>query len=151
MRMVIARQHHLQQVKVPDLDELERQQSVEAVAQEPFAKQILAQYARSLEHGGEVMAVFGVWPLWAGVGRSWSMISEDCRRHFGKTLYKSVKGRLEYIEQRDGMHRIEAIVRVGHPTAHSWIRHLGFKREGLMVNYGPGGIGDSHLYARTRP
>ncbi len=112
---------------------------------------VLANYARTLIHEDKPLACFGVWPMWPGVGRAWSLISPEARKRYPKSLYKAVKQCLVTIEDRDEMRRIEATVRFGHPSAHSWIRHLGFQREGLMRNYGQFGIGDSHLYARIRP
>ena len=94
------------------------------------------------------IGMFGVWPMWPGVGRAWSMISPEAKSDFPCSLYKGVKRNLEIIIARDQLVRVEAVVKAGHPTAHPWIRRLGFRREGLMRNYGIGGVGDYHLYAR---
>ena len=141
---------HMHEVKVPDVDDAERHQALDMILIQPHIEEILTYYGRSLIHENRVMACFGIWPMWSGVGRAWSLISIEAGQRFPKTLYKCVLQGLRSAEKTDNLHRIEATVRFGHPTAHSWIRHLGFKREGLMKNYGMGGIGDSHLYARTR-
>lgn len=150
MIVVICELDHIEAVSVRPEEEDERQEMLRTLKALPHMDQLLSGYARTLMKDDTVLACFGVWPMWPGVGRAWSLISAAARKH-PKTLYRSVKRCLETVESRDEMHRIEATVRLGHPSAHSWIRHLGFEREGLMRNYGQFGMGDSHLYARITP
>lgn len=111
---------------------------------------IVSSSARTLVNESEVLACFGIWPLWPGVGRAWAMLSETILLRYPLTLHREVSQCLGYIEERDDYHRIEAVVRVGHAAGHRWIRRLGFRREGLMQNYGYGGTIGYHLYARIR-
>ena len=150
MIVVVCEIDHIEAVTVRAEEEEERQEMIRMLRSAPRMEELLSSYARTLMHDDVVLACFGVWPMWPGVGRAWSLISAAARK-YPKALYSSVKRCLETIEARDDMHRIEATVRSGHPSAHSWIRHLGFQREGLMRNYGQFGIGDSHLYARITP
>lgn len=106
-------------------------------------------YGRTLWCDERAIACFGVWPFSTSSGRAWSILTEESLAK-PKLLYSSVLRTLERFEAEDGMIRIETIVRVGHPTAHSWIRHLGFQRETKAIgmrNYGIGGE-DYHLYSR---
>ncbi len=151
MKIEVCTPQHMQEVKVDSHEEMERDQTVDVILESAFPEAILERYARSMIHDHRVLACFGIWPMWPGVAKAWSMISQEARMRWAKSLYKSVKELLDAAEERDSLTRIEATVRYGHPSAHSWIRHLGFEREGLMKNYGMGGVGDHHLYARTRP
>jgi hypothetical protein len=148
--VVVCTLQHMEEVRVDPHEEPERLQTLETVLESSFAEALLERYARTLFHEERVMACFGVCPMWLGVARAWAMISQEARQRCPKTLYSEVKRHLAIVEERDDLTRIEATVRYGHPSAHSWIRHLGFEREGLMRNYGMGGIGHHHLYARTR-
>lgn len=117
-----------------------------------FGDRILERCARSLYTAdGEILASFGVWPLWPAVGRAWAMLSEEVLRDYPLTLHRSVSQLLPFLEERDEYRRLEATIRQGHSAGHRWIRHLGFRREGLMQNYGIGGTISYHLYARIRP
>lgn len=152
IELVPAEPRHIEMVALDAHEEIERKQTIDMALSVPHIRDLLAHYARSLLREDRVLATFGVWPVWPGVGRAWSMISPEARARHPKSLYKAVRVHLDAIELRDNLHRIEATVRYGHPSAHGWIRHLGFSRyEGLMVNYGFGGVGDFHLYARIRP
>ena len=150
MNVIETQRQHLLEVKLGSWDEPERVQGVDMVVGLPQIDEVLTLFARTLEHEGRPLACFGVWPVWAGVGRAWSMISEEARRSYPKSLYKAVRANLAVVEERNRLGRIEATVRFGHPSAHGWIRHLGFNYEGLMRNYGIGCVADFHLYARTR-
>ncbi len=113
---------------------------------------ILEHSARSLcDPSGEVLACFGIWPLWPGVGRAWAMLSESVLRHYPLTLHRHVRQLLPWFEEQDDYHRVEAVIREGHAAGHRWIRHLGFRREAMMQNYGIGGTIGYHLYSRIRP
>ncbi len=148
--MVACEPDHLKRIEMDDTEAVALDQTVATVLTTPSIQELLKDFARTLIHEDRVLACFGVWVLWPGVGAAWSMITKEARESFPKTLYKSVKQMLAAIEERDDLHRIEATVRYGHPSAHSWIRHLGFEREGLMRNYGMFGVGDFHRYARLR-
>jgi len=94
------------------------------------------------------IACGGVWPIWEGVAAVWSALSLESLKH-PKALHKAARGALDEIEARLGLKRMEAAVLFGHDAGHRWMRHLGFREEGLMRNYGVGGTSHYHRYART--
>lgn len=149
MRLEPARPDDLGSIRVEDTPELARMR--EAVMAMPNVGDIMDATARTLFHGEQPVACFGVWPMWEGVGRAWAYLGLDSLSSFGaiKALHRAVRGCLVEIEERDGMWRIEAVVRFGHIRGHAWMRHLGFVREALMRRYNEEGV-DYHLYARVR-
>jgi hypothetical protein len=132
-----------------DVTAADRSASESQLASMP--EELLSHYARTLRLEGDPIACFGVWPLHAGVGRAWSVLTTLSLQK-PKLLYSSVLRQLVRFERDEGLIRIESVVRVGHPTAHDWIQHLGFSRETLdggMRCYGISGEA-YHLYARIR-
>ena len=110
---------------------------------------LLSTYARTLEVQGCVIACFGVTPLWDGVVEAWALLSDEVLKDYPITLSKSVLKWLDYIEKREGIRRIQSSIAEEHVEAIRWIRWLGFKRcEGLMKNYGIGGVGNFYRFAR---
>jgi len=108
-------------------------------------------FARTLWLEERPVACFGVWPLQAGVGRAWSILTEQAIAH-PMALYRGVLRQLVAFERDEELIRVESVVKVGHPTAHEWIQHLGFERETMdcgMRCYGLEGE-TYHLYARVR-
>lgn len=113
----------------------------------PGVDELLKTFARTLRKDGRAIASFGVWPMWQGVARAWSELSQESL-NMPKTLHKTVTECLDGICQEYGLKRVEAVVYHGHDAGHRWLEHLGFEHECLMRNYGVGGDADCDLYAR---
>lgn len=111
--------------------------------------ELLPIYARCLKQDHRPLACFGVMPVWRGVGQAWAVLSEEILKDHPICLSRSAKMWLEHVERREKLRRIQAAVAVGHTSGQHWIQWLGFRYEGLMLNYGLGGRGDFHLYARV--
>jgi len=109
---------------------------------------VLEEYARTLLIDEVVAACFGVWPMWPGVARAWSDLSELALRH-PKALHGAVRSQLSGVQESLGLARVEAVVRHDFEEGARWVKHLGFELEGTMANYGIDGIGDYDLYARA--
>lgn len=139
----------LLEIKIAGQLDDERRQIMGNLAAHEDPDAMLQESARTIWRDDRVLACFGVWPMWAGVSRAWSMITEEMRES-PLTLHRYVLAELADVEERQNLVRIEAVVRFGYSAGHRWIRSLGFQREGLMKNYGIGGAPDFHLYARTR-
>lgn len=118
------------------------------ISNTPDVEAIVRWSARSLVIDGQLLAVFGVWPMWPGVGRCWSMLPQESLRRYPKSIHKAVSTELANFIEREKLRRVEAIVFDGHEVGHRWIRRLGFEHEGLMRAYAIGGE-DCHLYARV--
>jgi len=127
----------------------DRELVLENIAENPGMEVVLQNLGRSLTLDGRVIACFGVWPLWPGVARAWSDLSQEALDR-PKALYSNVREQLGKAEEQLDLRRVEAVIAKNHAVAHGWIRHLGFELEGTMHNYGVGGVGDFCLYARTR-
>lgn len=105
-------------------------------------------YTRTILLDGRPIAVIGVVKLWDGVAEAWSVTSDEVRR-VPLSFHKVVSGLIKAVERHLGIRRIQMSVDENYSEGHRWAEALGFKREGLMLKYGP--IGENHfLYARTR-
>ena len=114
---------------------------------DPAAETFLRDYAWALLTPDPI-AVVGIFPRWQAVGYAFAMLSEEAVLHHGLSVTRTTKAALRYAECQLGMRRIEAAVKVGEGAAIRWIEALGFGFEGVMRNFGPGGVGDFGLYAR---
>jgi hypothetical protein len=100
-------------------------------------------------HGGRPCAVIGVSPkAWPGVWDAWCFGTEnlpakalDLTRYAVRVLKPFVLGR--------GAHRLEAASRIDHAEAHSWLRALGARDEGVLRGYGRDGA-DYVMFGWTR-
>jgi len=127
----------------------EREITLEHIENTPGIDGLLAEHARSLIHDdGRVLACFGVWPHWPGVGRAWSDLTAESLREHPKALHRAVMEELAGEIERNEFRRVEAIVAADHEAGQRWMDHLGFQLEGVMSNYGVGGVGEFYLYAR---
>lgn len=98
----------------------------------------------SFVDGDDVLACAGVIPLWEGRGEAWTLLGANLKRHF-LWIHHRVVGYLEGAQIR----RIEANIAADDPAAQQWIEYLGFKFEGLMPAYWPGGR-TAMRYARVK-
>ena len=70
---------------------------------------VLQNLGRSLTLDGRVIACFGVWPLWPGVARAWSDLSQEALDR-PKTLYSNVREQLQKIEEQLDLRRMDALL-----------------------------------------
>lgn len=96
----------------------------------------------SAVEGDEVFACAGFYPQWEGRAIVWALVSGDAGRHFVR-IHRAVLRAFEMHPYR----RVETAVADGFAEGDRWAQMLGFKCEGLMQSYLPGG-GDAWLYAR---
>lgn len=124
-------------------------QNIATMEDTPGNREALTCHARTLEdESGKVLAIFGVWPLWDGVGSAWAQISGEALK-CPFTLGRAAKTFLAEIIERDGLWRVQATIEHGHHDARRLIRWLGFQYEGTMSGYGPTGL-DHDLYSIVR-
>ena len=129
---------------------IDRELVLDIVGRVPEAEQLLHRYSRTLVHEDEVIAAFGAWPQWTYVASAWALLSPKGLERYPKAIHKAVKANIAEVEAKLELRRLEAVVLFGHAAGHRWIQRLGFKSEGLMRNYGPGGYRHYYRYARTR-
>jgi hypothetical protein len=113
---------------------------------DPGMTERVEQWTRTMEHEGEILAIYGANPLWDGVVNTWAFLSSEALLH-PVALTRDVIRSLKILEGR-GVRRIQSDVEDGHIAAHRWHQFMGFEVEGYMKNYGLGGVGDFYLYAR---
>lgn len=104
-----------------------------------------AQYA--VLRDGLPVCVFGVVPLFPGVGQGWLIGTDEIGKsgvevaHACQTVVNTLL---------DGhMHRIQADSAEFHTQAHTWLELIGFSRESRMVGFGKDGT-DFFRYAICR-
>ena len=115
----------------------------------PQADLLLITSSRTLVTDDELVGVVGLWPMWPGVGRCWSVLPAHSLKRFPKSIHGHARNLLERVIARDDLCRVEAVVVEGHAAGKRWVERLGFEHEGLMRNYGMHGV-NCHLYARCR-
>jgi hypothetical protein len=103
--------------------------------------------AFSAVEAGRIVGCAGIVPLWPGVGHAWAVLSDAALAH-PVTLTRTVQRELSRIEAALDLRRVQATVAEEHIAGRRWLAWLGFEVEGLMCNYGPGGVGDYWLYGR---
>jgi hypothetical protein len=97
----------------------------------------------SAVEGDAVFASAGFYHQWDGRAIVWALLAADAGRHFVR-IHRAVLRSFEMHPYR----RLETAVADGFPEGDRWAEMLGFKREGLMQSYLPGG-GNAWLYARV--
>ena len=97
----------------------------------------------------EPVAVFGVVPLWPGVGQLFCFGTDN----WGRGLYSMTKFLKKNIltEMRDlGLHGTECKAQAHRGDVYSWLTGLGAETEGVLKRYGKDGS-DFQIYAWTLP
>ncbi len=102
--------------------------------------------AFTLIDNGHLVAAGGIIPIWDGMGEAW-LIPSDVMPGYRLQVIKIVRKRIDEIIDSDNLRRLQATVRADYDVATRFVEFLGFKREGLMRNYGPGGA-DHYMYSR---
>jgi len=93
------------------------------------------------------IAAGGICYLWDGVAEGWILASRDIFK-YPIFCAKTIKRRTDLLAKNNKLKRIQTAVKADSDTAIRFAEWLGFKREGLMKNYGPDGA-DHYLYAKV--
>lgn len=102
----------------------------------------------TLIDNGHLIVSGGIFEIWPGHGEAW-LIPSDKIEDYKLKMIKTLRSYIDKITEEDQLVRLQASVREDFPVAHRFIEFMGFKREGLMKNYGPDGA-NHYLYARTK-
>lgn len=95
----------------------------------------------------KMVACAGIITIMKGVGLAWALYPLDIGNyHIDPRI---AKDKLKEIMIKHNFRRVQATVRADFPAGKSYLRYMGFKREGTMKKYEPDGT-DSFLYAITR-
>lgn len=95
---------------------------------------------------GKVVACAGIITIMDGVGQAWALYPLDIGNyHIDPRI---AKDKLKELMTKYNFRRVQATVRADFPAGESYLRYLGFKREGVMAKYEPDST-DSCLYAIT--
>ncbi len=103
--------------------------------------------AFSLIDNGHLVVSGGIFPIWNGTGEAWLIPSDDIPK-YKLQIIKTLKNHIKTITEEDELHRLQATVRDDFDVAKRFIEFLGFKREGLLKNFGPDRC-DHIMYSRT--
>lgn len=122
-------------------------------AQQYLGPYMTPAHARSLEQtlafsavvDGQVLAVGGVYEMWAGRGLAWSYLDGRIGKHF-VALHRVVQNYMDTAPFR----RIEAEVDCEFEAGHRWLRKLGFTMEAPRMRAFRVDGGDSALYAKVK-
>ena len=85
---------------------------------------------------GQVKAVFGMQPFWAGRSIVWALIGDI---ESWIKLHKQVKSLMESYAIKRGILRIEMTTEEGFIESQRWAKLLGFEYESTMQNFGVDG------------
>ena len=121
-------------------------QETERVLESPELRAMLPDWARTYCENGNPLGALGAWPAWCGVAVVWAVLSDELIAR-PTALCKGARHWIEYIAEREGIHRLQTMLEPGKDGSLRWIRWLGFEREGLMERASPEGT-DLWLYAR---
>lgn len=103
--------------------------------------------AFTLMDNGHLVVSGGIYPIWDGMAEAWLIPSDEMPRYKLKMI-KILREHIDLITAEDGLRRLQATVRADYPVALRFIEFMGFKKEGLMKNFGPDGT-DHFMYARV--
>ena len=92
---------------------------------------------------GRVVGMAGIFQRWEGVGTAWALLAEDFPAH-RFSAFKLMKRALD----ASPLIRIEAQAVAGHDDGERLLRHLGFRKEGVMRKFWQGR--DYSLFARVQ-
>lgn len=85
---------------------------------------------------GVIYAVFGIVPMWQGVGEAWMVPTVHLKKR-RVAASRHMKIGLDELINYLKVHRTQAAVKVGFKEAHRLVQFVGMENEGLMKKYGP--------------
>lgn len=103
-------------------------------------------YGATYTRDGKIIACGGVYPLWEGVGQCWMIASNNYKEH-GLNVGRYMRLAIDTAQKQFGFKRVQGTTRADHGDAIDFLEWAGFKREGLLKNYGYNGK-DHIMYAR---
>ncbi|MGO4339865.1 hypothetical protein AB4037_33770 [Labrys sp. KB_33_2] len=96
---------------------------------------------------GDPVAAFGVTRLFPGLGSGWAYGTRRMRRAV-PAVTRFARSSVRPLLIAEGFRRIEVRTAIDHDLSHRWLEGLGFRREGIALDYGRGGL-DFVTYAAT--
>lgn len=101
-----------------------------------------------LDSGERVVALFGSVEQTPGIASAWSVLSEGIGREGLLFTTRAVRRKADaLLEDHKGFRRVEFTVESDYAAGIAWARTLGFRAEGVLNKFGPGGK-DHIIYAR---
>jgi hypothetical protein len=103
-------------------------------------------HAWTAMYRGRMACFFGICSLWPGVGEAWMLTTSVVEGHAVKML----RGAMRYFDIAMSdlkLHRLQITVNVNDGLAIRYANALKFRREGLLIGYGPNG-NDHEMLAR---
>lgn len=97
---------------------------------------------------GRPVAVFGMVPIWTGVGEAW-MIADDRARERPILMTKLARTVMDILVISQRLRRLQITVRTTDRRAVKWGRAIGFEQEAVLKAYGPDGV-DHLMMARWK-
>ena len=97
-----------------------------------------ADYTRAFVYDNELCAVFGINPIWDGVGQVWGMVFPGARGH-ARELIKDAKEVMHWAMNRHNLHQVRSIVSEHFHPGHRFAVLTGFEVEGIMYRAGVDG------------
>lgn len=147
MKVVRCRRRHLEALRAT----LQREQAdaAEDFSDPGYIRWLLRGEAWALVDGNETLAAAGVLPKWQGSVLGWALLSSGVAKpsRFLR-LSREVKAFLGLLLRPGGVERVETPVRTDFEAGHRWAKFLGFREEGVMHKFWPGGV-DCTLYAKV--
>ncbi|EPR42728.1 hypothetical protein dsx2_2645 [Desulfovibrio sp. X2] len=101
-----------------------------------------------LDDRDELVASGGVVIPWRGVGEAWTLCTPRVQRYVLSYCH-AVRRFLGVVEEKEHLHRVQAIIPSGDESLARWMQHVGLDYEATLEAYGPTGD-DVDLYARVR-
>lgn len=93
-------------------------------------------HSRAVEKNGEMIAVFGVTPIWEGVGHCYGYVTKDAP-HYKKTLIIVGREMVAIAADGFGFWRLQATVDTRFQRGINYLLALGFSVDGLLPRFGP--------------
>ena len=117
----------------------------------PDFKTILAGYkeighAYYFCHQGKPICMFGVVPLWPGVGETW-LITDVSMSDHARPFHYTARIMLARFMSELQLVRLQISVHAQNVRGYKWAQSVKFNDEGLMKNFGPDG-NDFYMMAR---
>jgi hypothetical protein len=84
---------------------------------------------------GAAIGAAGLVVIWPGVASGWAFTSALVRK-YQFSFHRAVRKHLGMIAHELKLHRVQVEIPVTHRVSRCWVSTLGFRREGVMRQYG---------------